>query len=94
MEAYYQHALRMLQTHVQEFEDDELIQSILDRGSRAQEDTPTSSPNVDEIMRSMMGSTASHALPELRAKGTLELNSQARDAQGNLSSWKGKEPAH
>lgn len=97
MKVVYQHTLYMLEKRVQELEENELVENIMMRGSRVQMDTPTSSNNVDEIMRGMMGSTLSETFPDLQKTDTRnsEPNARARagDVFGQPISWKGKEPA-
>ena len=95
----YQHTLYMLEKRVQELEENELVESIMLRGSRVQEDTPTSSNNVDEIMRDMMTTTSAETFPELQ-KGDARMSGpdayeNGRDVfgQSGPTSWKGKEPA-
>ncbi|VDC07376.1 unnamed protein product [Peniophora sp. CBMAI 1063] len=93
----YQHTLYMLEKRVQELDENELVESIMMRGSSVQMDTPTSSNDVDEIMRSMMGSTISRAVSEVRKEdprmSANDLGDDRADVFGQPVSWKGKEPA-
>lgn len=57
----FEQVMRSLRWHVQQLEENEMIESMLLQGSRVALETQPSSDNVDAIMQSMMGPPLSNA---------------------------------
>ena len=82
----------MLEKRVQDLEENELVETIMMKGSRVQMDSPASSNNIDEIMRSMMASAPSETFQSHQPMDTHPAGTAPHEGEEDIFGRMGKGP--